>query len=161
MSIKNSNENIENRTCNIPDCSAVPQPTAPPYNLDTGIIPQRCGMRDGECYMTITWALLEFVQQQPGRTMWVMERSFHPSVGAGHVHYSVLQSALARCVWYWFRRLCQKMWDGPPCGMSDQNKRWAHCFETTRWKVGITRAVSYFTTDKTVTSFVTIKSIEC
>jgi hypothetical protein len=30
MSIKNSNDNIENRTRDLPACSAVPQPTAPP-----------------------------------------------------------------------------------------------------------------------------------
>jgi hypothetical protein len=30
MSIKNSNDNIRNRTRDLPPCSAVPQPTAPP-----------------------------------------------------------------------------------------------------------------------------------
>jgi hypothetical protein len=30
MSMKNSNDNIGNRTCDLPACSAVPQPTAPP-----------------------------------------------------------------------------------------------------------------------------------
>ena len=30
MSMKNSNDAIGNRTCDIPACSAVPQPTAPP-----------------------------------------------------------------------------------------------------------------------------------
>ena len=30
MSIKNSNDTICNRTCDLPTCSAVPQPTAPP-----------------------------------------------------------------------------------------------------------------------------------
>ena len=33
----------------------------------------------------------------------------------------------------------KKMWDGPPCGMWDQNKRWAHYFETARREVGSTR----------------------
>ena len=113
-------------------------------SLGTGIISQRRGPRDGEGNMTITWGLLEFVQQQQGRIMWVMEQSFHRSVGAGHVHYSVLQSAGAGCVWYWFRRLCQKMWDGPPCGMWDQNKCWAHCFETARWKVRISRCELFY-----------------
>ena len=28
--MKNSNDTIENRTRDLPDCSAVPQPTAPP-----------------------------------------------------------------------------------------------------------------------------------
>ena len=31
--MKNSNDNIENRTRNLPACSAVPQPTAPPRDL--------------------------------------------------------------------------------------------------------------------------------
>ena len=31
MSVKNSNETIRNRTCDLPVCSAVPQPTVPPY----------------------------------------------------------------------------------------------------------------------------------
>jgi hypothetical protein len=30
MSIKNSNDTIGNQTCDLPACSAVPQPTAPP-----------------------------------------------------------------------------------------------------------------------------------
>ena len=30
MSVKNSSDTIGNRTCDIPACSAVPQPTAPP-----------------------------------------------------------------------------------------------------------------------------------
>jgi hypothetical protein len=30
MSMKNSNDTIGNRTCDLPACSAVPQPTAPP-----------------------------------------------------------------------------------------------------------------------------------
>ena len=30
MSMKNSNDTIGNRTCNVPTCSVVPQPTAPP-----------------------------------------------------------------------------------------------------------------------------------
>jgi len=30
MSMKNCNETIGNRTRDLPDCSAVPQPTAPP-----------------------------------------------------------------------------------------------------------------------------------
>jgi hypothetical protein len=30
MSMKNSNDNIGNRTCELPPCSAVPRPTAPP-----------------------------------------------------------------------------------------------------------------------------------
>ena len=29
MSMKNSNDTIGNRTCDLPACSAVPQPTAP------------------------------------------------------------------------------------------------------------------------------------
>jgi hypothetical protein len=31
--MKNSIETIENRTCDLPACSAVPQPTAPPHAL--------------------------------------------------------------------------------------------------------------------------------
>ena len=30
MSMKNSNDTIRKQTCNLPACSAVPQPTAPP-----------------------------------------------------------------------------------------------------------------------------------
>jgi hypothetical protein len=30
MSMKNSNDTVGNRTDDLPDCSAVPQPTAPP-----------------------------------------------------------------------------------------------------------------------------------
>jgi len=30
LSMKNSDDNIGNRTCNLSVCSAVPQPTAPP-----------------------------------------------------------------------------------------------------------------------------------
>jgi hypothetical protein len=30
MSMKNSSDTVGNRTCNLPACSAVPQPTAPP-----------------------------------------------------------------------------------------------------------------------------------
>jgi hypothetical protein len=33
MSIKNSNDTIGNRTRDLPACSAVPQPTAPPRNF--------------------------------------------------------------------------------------------------------------------------------
>jgi hypothetical protein len=33
MSMKNSNDTIGNRTCNIPACSAVLKPTAPPCAL--------------------------------------------------------------------------------------------------------------------------------
>jgi len=38
----------------------------------------------------------------------------------------------------------KKMWDCPPCGMWDQNKRRAHCFETARWKVGISRCELFY-----------------
>jgi hypothetical protein len=31
MSMENSNDTIGNRTCNLPACSAVPEPTAPTY----------------------------------------------------------------------------------------------------------------------------------
>ena len=33
FSMKNSNETIGNRTCDIPVCRAVPQPTAPPRDI--------------------------------------------------------------------------------------------------------------------------------
>jgi hypothetical protein len=35
MSIKNSSGTIGDRTRDLPTCSAVPQPTAPPRNLDS------------------------------------------------------------------------------------------------------------------------------
>jgi hypothetical protein len=31
-----------------------------------------------------------------------------------------------------------------PAVMWDQNKRWAHCFETARWKVGISRCELFY-----------------
>jgi len=34
MSMKNSNDTIGNRTCDLPACSAVPQATAPPRKMD-------------------------------------------------------------------------------------------------------------------------------
>ena len=44
--MKNSNDNIGNRTRDLPACSAVPQPTTPPRPPDTGGVLQNnqlCG----------------------------------------------------------------------------------------------------------------------
>ena len=39
VSMKNSNDAIRNRTCDLPACSAVPQPTASPHALiDTCVL---------------------------------------------------------------------------------------------------------------------------
>ena len=38
MSMKKSSHTIRNRTCDLPACSAVPQPTAPTHALDDSII---------------------------------------------------------------------------------------------------------------------------
>jgi hypothetical protein len=37
MSMKNSNDTIENRACDYPACSTVPQPTAPPRTTIVGV----------------------------------------------------------------------------------------------------------------------------
>jgi hypothetical protein len=38
MSMKNSGDNIGNRTRDLPACSALPQPTAPPRDISVDII---------------------------------------------------------------------------------------------------------------------------
>jgi hypothetical protein len=45
MSMKNSNDTIENRTHDLPDCNAVPQPTAPPG----GPVAERMRREKEEC----------------------------------------------------------------------------------------------------------------
>ena len=42
MSMKNSNETIGNRTRDLSDCSAVPQPTAPPRVPVLAVIERFC-----------------------------------------------------------------------------------------------------------------------
>jgi hypothetical protein len=54
MSMKNSNDTTENRTCDLPACSTVPQPTAPVHDsgaagIKTGHYTAVVGCK-GECY---------------------------------------------------------------------------------------------------------------
>ena len=54
MSMKNSNDTIGNRTRNLPACSAVPQPTAPPL----------APIMFGEKYKLFSTTLCCFLQSQ-------------------------------------------------------------------------------------------------
>jgi hypothetical protein len=67
MSMKNSNGRIGNRTCDLPACSAVPQPTAIPrtYNNNDNnnnnnnnkamIVALACVWSDGTCKVLLFW----------------------------------------------------------------------------------------------------------
>jgi hypothetical protein len=157
MSMKNSNYTIGNRILFLPTYSALPQPTAPPRapnSLCKSIMSHRCRLSDEECHMTITWGLLDFAQQNLGLCgSW------------NRLSIPVLVQDMCITACYWALELDVSRIDSDACAKKCGTVAPVVC--ATRTSVGFIvskqrggklglRAVSYFSTDRTATSFVTI-----
>ena len=61
MSMKNSNDTIGNRTCDLPGCNTVPQPTAPPWvpvmSLSASLQHKTRVAMDRVCPVVLNWKL--------------------------------------------------------------------------------------------------------
>jgi len=55
MSMKKSNDSIGNQTCDLPACSAVPQPTAPPHAPFTIYACHKCDKFFKDCGELASW----------------------------------------------------------------------------------------------------------